>query len=1106
MHRSKHQPPRAAGKRTAISLAALAVLTTAVPVVAQAQQTTISGTYTSTQPWFGGDLLVDSSAVIQAANGSGLFLLNPALGTLTNNGTISGTVGIQIPGPNIVQAIINNNLINGGQSYGLFNADMLGTLTNNSGGTIMGGALDGVMNSGSINTLINNGLMSGAHYGLLNYYTGVIDTLVNGGTILSRGAGWAGIDNARTITSLTNNSGGLIGTFNTGTGLVNTGSIGTLSNSGTIMGGANPAISNTGLSNTGTIDALINVGTLNGATVTGGTITGGNTGINNAAGLIGTLSNTGLITGQVGIGIKNDATITRFDNGGMVSGGNTGLANASGLITTLVNSGTINGTSDAGINNGGTITSLTNAVGGDIHSAGLGVFNAGRIDTLVNSGTIAGGVNAGISNGGTVSTITSLTNNVGAVIRSSATGVYNSSTIGTLSNSGTISGVTVAGVANDGSIGTLTNRGVIRSDSGWGIYNTGTISALANTGTITGSIYAINNVDPASSLGVVTNSGVIAGDILQASSGDLTINGGTGAAFGTLTGFGGTIGTLTNTASNVVFGTGNQMLNDNIDVGSHSVMNTAGVLQVNNAIRITGNYSQAAAATLQIGVSNGAVAGGSLASDSGYGRLVVSGSAIVDAGSAIALQKLSSYAFAAGQRFVVIDAASSGTNYHAGSLNYSASGFSGTVTGTTVASGGRSDLVVTLVSGAAATTPGTPPGTTPGSGSTGGGTSPTSPTTQPQTQATMPNAVSSLNGLANYSGLSPELLNLFNASKALSLGSVAEANRAGAQLGPASQAAGTRGAMASALDVLNAISDRVNGQRSVQTGVPTGDDMPAYGAWGQALGGHVSQGARDQVDGYRANYGGLLFGADTALGEHWRAGGAFSYTNASLRNTGDTDGDSMRVNAYGLIGYATYSGTPWYVNLAAGAVQQDYDTSRALNFSGFSGQAKGEFTGKQYVARAEAGYPLAAGAYTVTPLAGLTYSHVRQNGYTETGGSGGALSVGDTHLTSVTSDFGAKIERAFTTAYGTVVPYLQLTWRHEYGNAQQRIHASFAADPTGETGFTTVGASPAADMGVLSAVVTLLRANNLSLTARYTLQAAPHFVSHTGGVRLKLAF
>ena len=1077
-----HQPPRAAGRRTAMSLAVAAVMTVALPKAAEAQAT-ISGPQAGFFFWQSGDVTVDSSATNVSV------LAFNTTGTLTNNGAAAMMLNANIPflgSPGVISAIINNNVF-AGSSYGIQNQSTIGTLTNNIGGTISGGSFDGVLNNaGTIGTLSNSGTISGAHYGVLNYFGSTISTLTNSGAITSRGAGWAGIDNAGSITTLVNDTSGTIGTNNTGFGLLNTGTIGTLTNTGTIIGGASGAIDNTGLNNSGTISVLGN----------GGTITGGNTGINNVAGSIGALINRGTIIGSANVGMRNTGTIDTLANSGSITGGNTGIANATGLITTLINSGTISATSDAGINNGGSITSLTNAVGGDIHSAGLGIYNTGTIDTLINSGTIAGGTNAGVSNGGTVSTIASLTNNAGAVIRSSATGLYNSSTIGALSNSGTISGVTVAGVANDGSIGTLTNHGLIRSDSGWGIYNTGTISALVNSGTITGSVYAINNVDPASSLGTVTNSGVIAGNILQAANRDLVINGGSGSTFGTLTGFGGTIGTLTNTASNVVFGTGNQVLNDNVDVGSHTVMNTAGVLQVNNAVSITGNYNQAAAATLQIGVNNGAVAGGSLASDSGYGRLVVSGSAIVNAGSAIALQKLNTYAFAAGQRFVVIDAASSGTNYNAGSLNYSASGFSGTVTGTTVAAGGRSDLVVTLVAGATNSAP----GTAPGSGSTGG------PSPSTQAQATMPNAVSSLNGLANYSGLSPELLNLFNASKALSLGSVAEANRAGAQLGPASQAAGMRAVAAPTSDVLNAISDRVNAQRGAQTGVPTGDGMPTYGAWGQALGGHISQGARDQVDGYHANYGGLLFGADTAIGERWQAGGAFSYTNASIRNTGDTDGDSMRVNAYGLIGYASYAGSPWYVNLSAGAVQQDYDTSRALNFSGFSGQAKGEFTGKQYIARAEAGYPLAMGAYTLTPLANLTYSRLRQNGYTETGGNGAALSVGDTHLTSVTSDLGAKIERAFSTAYGTVVPYLQLTWRHEYGNAQQRINASFAADPTGETGFTTTGASPAADMGVLSAGVTLLRANNLSLTARYTLQAAPHFVSHTGGVRLQMAF
>ena len=114
------------------------------------------------------------------------------------------------------------------------------------------------------------------------------------------------------------------------------------------------------------------------------------------------------------------------------------------------------------------------------------------------------------------------------------------------------------------------------------------------------------------------------------------------------------------------------------------------------------------------------MANGSLTGDSGYGRLVVTGSAIIAAGSSVSLKPLTTYAFAVGQRFVVVDASSIGTNYNQASLNYSAGGFGGVLSGTNVTTEGRSDLVVTLA--AAAPTPPTTP-TTP--------TTPSNPSTPP---------------------------------------------------------------------------------------------------------------------------------------------------------------------------------------------------------------------------------------------------------------------------------------------------------------------------------------------------------------------------------------
>ena len=470
---------------------------------------------------------------------------------------------------------------------------------------------------------------------------------------------------------------------------------------------------------------------------------------------------------------------------------------------------------------------------------------------------------------------------------------------------------------------------------------------------------------------------------------------------------------------------------------------------------------------------------------------MVSGSATIASGSNVILQKLNSYRFAPGQRFVVVDASSTGTNYNEGSLNYAATGYdTSTVSGSTVTSDGRSDLVVTLAE-LTPSSPSSPP--------------PSSPSPPPPS---VPSAVSALTGLLNYQGISPQLLNLFDASQALSGDSANTINRAGKQLAPTSQTSSIQAAAAPTFDMLNIVSAHSDSLRLAQadSGVSTGESGPAWSAWGQTFGGHASRNESDQVDGYSANFGGLLLGVDRAISDTWRLGGVFSYSNAAVNNTGDTAGDSATINSYGLIGYASYEARSWYGKLSVGALQQRYDTTRQIDFPGFSGIANGSFSGQQYVAQGEVGYPLALGVATVTPLASLTYSYLHQGAYAESGGDGAALSVGAGHDTSVTTDVGAKIERAISTSYGMLVPDLRAAWRHEYDNTRTSTTASFAADPSGETSFTTLGASPVNDMAVLSAGATLLRANNLSLTLRYEVQMGSGYLSQSGSLRLRQLF
>lgn len=850
-----------------------------------------------------------------------------------------------------------------------------------------------------------------------------------------------------------------------------------------------------------------------------GRLSGGSSGVYTDGSSLGTLSNSGYIGGTFA-GIYNDKTLTAINNasGATISGGSYGIFTERGsTVGSLVNNGTIQAASNGfgGINNEGTITNFNNSSSGMITggNSNAGIKNAGgRIGVLTNSGMIRGGdsPNGNYSNGidnSSKSTIDTLNNNSGATIYGAYSGVYNYSASGTsliteLNNRGLITG-TVAGIYNDdgGKITTLNNLsggiingGIINGDA----RSTATISVLNNAGLVTdditaihvvrGTIGSLNNngvitaanaivIEVNGTMTTLTNAGTISGNVINNSNKVQTILGGSGSVFGTLTGQNGSIGLITNTRSNWVFGGGNQLLNSNINVGSNSVINSAGVLQLNNQISVTGKYQQSATATLNIGVGSGAIANGD-SSDSGYGRLIVSGSAVIDAGSSVALKKNGSYRFANGQRYLVIQAASAGSNYNETTLRYLADGYRGDITGSTILDGSNLGLLLTLDG-------------------------------EIVNPASEVNARDTLDGLYKYTGTDAALMNLFNAAAALA--TPADANRAGSQLSPSSSTFGIAGATDAIGKhvngmVFNRLDGNTPGGAPAGSGLSGGDGLSDRAAWGQLFGGRASADERDGVSGYHASYNGLLLGTDAALNERWRAGGLFNYASTSVSNDGNNAGSYARVNTYGLTAYAGYQGEPWYVNMSASAMRSNIDAHRVLNFTGFSGTANSSYSGMQYTAAARVGYPINVHEMIVTPLAGLTYSSLRLDAYRETGGNGAALHVAASDTHSIKSDLGFKLERGYQTSYGVLKPMLQLLWRHEYSDTRLQSVANFAADISGATSFVTQGPTPVKDTGVLSLGATLLRSDKLSLSAAYTLEKGSGYTSQTGSLLARWRF
>ncbi len=641
-----------------------------------------------------------------------------SIGQLDNTGSIVAAASAGIYNGGTIAAINNSGaLINSqvsagsGQVGAIVNVAALGALTNS--GTIAGPVA--LFNSGSLGTIANTGTIAGNIENVsaqdLVFTGGTGGTF---GTLTGHGAGSQGM-----ITNLVGNvvmgSGGIVlnDAVNVGTGtLINAGATLQLTSivavtgnyaqaSGTLALGQSSllvsGIANIsgGLITTTQFDATGNyiAGSNGGALVQGGA---GSSylGVGVASGINGLsiATSVGTIGSTVNLllTLQNDyvgGTLANLDNAGAISGVSTAIVVAtSGNIGTLSNSGVLAGTS-FGVNNSGAIGLIANS---GTMSGTVGVFNGGTIGTILNTGSMIDTpaiLAAGLNNAGVIGAVINQ-----GTISGEARGLYNDGWIDSVTNSGTIAGQLA--LYNGGSIGTLNNSGILLDSAApdsAALNNAGTLTVAINSGTIMGATYGILNsgtlgqldnsgtiqavtaIYNAGMLGPIANSGVIAGDIQNVSAQDLTFTGASGTSMGTLTGQNGGRGTITNLAGNVVFASGNLLLDDDVVATGHAVTNGGAVLTLQNSAAITGDFGQTA---------------GSLVLATGQ-QLNVSGVAsLTGGGVATTLPNAANYL--AGTTAATLVTGGTGSTYTGVSVT------TGPITGLALTAGGSgNDLVVT---------------------------------------------------------------------------------------------------------------------------------------------------------------------------------------------------------------------------------------------------------------------------------------------------------------------------------------------------------------------------------------------------------------------------
>lgn len=715
----------------------------------------------------------------------------------------------------------------------------------------------------------------------------------------------------------------------------------------------------------------------------------------------GDYTNTGTIDGgTTQVGVHASGSVGTLTNSGTISGNS--AVNNTGAMGALTNNGSIDSIS-TGVGNQGTIGTLTNS--GNIHADQYGVYNygAGTINTLSNSGTIVGGF-SGVCNEGSIGRLTNTgtitgpygitlysgsvgtLDNQGTIVGTNS-GVYNASGLGTLTNSGIIisGGGGSGGIVNDDTIGRLDNRGTIVGYTG---INNVSIGTLTNSGTISGNGYAIYNYG---TIGTLTNSGVIAGNIYnRPTAHGLSISGGSGTIFGTLTGFGGAIGTITHTGSDLAFAGGNLVLNDHINATGRTVRNTGATLRLDNTVTITGAYTQTAGGLISTATGSGA----------SNAKLVVDG----DANISNSTITVSGAGLSAGQTFTIVDA----TAGHTGTYTDDSARVAVTNGLAATVSTVGNDLVVTLIAD-------TTNNWTNKGAAAGGTAAQIGAALDAIRTSTAPAAVA----------FRTQVLDAIDALPTSQQGSAIK------QLAPI-----TPSPQMSTL-ATNAVVGAVNQHQQTAmayapvSGVAAGSEARDTALWGQFLGGGARRGTNAEADGYRLSDVGLATGIDHHFTPDIMGGAALSWVRAWSKGSDNSSGSSATMDSYQLTLYGTYRLDRAFIDGQLGAGWNEFDQKRGLSFLGTTAQAN--YSGQQYLAKVGAGYDVAVGGdVTVTPMASLRWLRSETDAYDETGAGAANLSVARNGVNSVTQDLGAKVAWSVPTPHGTLKPEARLAWVHDY--------------------------------------------------------------------------
>ena len=188
-----------------------------------------------------------------------------------------------------------------------------------------------------------------------------------------------------------------------------------------------------------------------------------------------------------------------------------------------------------------------------------------------------------------------------------------------------------------------------------------------------------------------------------------------------------------------------------------------------------------------------------------------------------------------------------------------------------------------------------------------------------------------------------------------------------------------------------------------------------------------------------------------------------------------------------------------YYSVIGGFQFDRFSTHRGIDFTGDDEVASSDYTGWQTVWYAERGFSFRGCNQLMQPFVGLQYDYLRQDNFTENGAGAIDLQGNNQSTNSLRSILGARAQMAIYNRCGhRFLPELHAMWIHEYIDSNTLLNAHFVPIPTGSPGFTVQGLDFGRDWALAGTQFTWEMSDGCSMFVSYDCQANTQQVAHIG--------